>query len=66
MNWIFASAQEGLEGARDRWDELNAAHANRILFDSLFVDRPNGQSPYVKSEFPPRIEVAYVTPASLP
>src|SRR5580704_890332 len=38
MNWIFAPAQEAFKGARDRWDELNAARGNHILLDSLFVD----------------------------
>ncbi len=58
MNWIFASAQEAFKGARDRWGELNAERENRSLLDSLFVDGPNGQFPYVEFEFPPRVEAA--------
>ena len=38
MKSIFAPAQEAFKGARDRWDELNAARGNHILLDSLFVD----------------------------
>jgi hypothetical protein len=48
MNWIFASAHEAFEGARGRWDELNAARGNRIPLDSIFLDGPNSQFPCVK------------------